>query len=99
VIVVCELSGWQELILVVLFVAHEETDKLLKLLIDVLHLALSLQVVGSGGCRLYTDEAPQLPGKIRNKLRASVGNVLLGYSVAPPDIKETGTIWYHDGIE
>jgi hypothetical protein len=45
VVVVCELGCRQELIPVVLFVAREDTDELLKLLIDIFGLAIGLRVV------------------------------------------------------
>jgi hypothetical protein len=45
VVVVHELGCWQELIPVVLFVACKDTDKLLELLVDMLSLAIGLQVV------------------------------------------------------
>jgi hypothetical protein len=47
VVVVDELSCRQELILVVLFVAREDVDKLLQLLVDTFSLAISLWVVSS----------------------------------------------------
>jgi hypothetical protein len=76
-VVVCELSGGQELIPVILFVAREDMDELLELLVDTLRLAVSLQVVSSGGCRLYTNEVPQLPGEL-DELRTAVGDTLPG---------------------
>jgi hypothetical protein len=86
VVVICKLGSKQELILVVLFVAHEDTDKLFKLLVDGFGLAVSLQVGGSGGCGLYTNEAPHLPGEFCYKLWPAVRNVLPGSSVVLPDV-------------
>jgi hypothetical protein len=67
-VVVCELGSWQELILVVMSLACEDLDKLFEFLVDILCLAIGLWVVSDGHCRLYIDEAPQLPGEIHDKL-------------------------------
>jgi hypothetical protein len=85
-VVICKLSSRQELVPVVLFVARKDTDELLKLLVDAFSLAVGLWVVSGGGRRIYTDEAPQLLGEVHNKLWATVGNILPGSSVVPPDM-------------
>jgi hypothetical protein len=85
-VVVGELGGRQELIPVILFVAREDTDELFELLVDVFSLAVGLQMVSGGGSRFNTNEAPQFAGEIGDELRTTVGNVLLGGSVVPPDI-------------
>jgi hypothetical protein len=86
VVVVGELGCQQELVPVVLFVAHEDTDKLFKLLVDTFGLAVGLRIVSGGGSGFDTDKAPQFAGELSDELRTSVRNVLLGGSVVPPDV-------------
>jgi hypothetical protein len=84
VVVVRELSHRQELIPVILFVACEDTDKLFKLLVDALGLAIDLGMVSGQGSRLDANEAPQFLGEFHDELRAVVRDVPLGGSVVPP---------------
>jgi hypothetical protein len=86
VVVVRKLSCWQELIPAVLFVAHEDTDELFELLVDVFGLAVGLQMVSSGRSRFDTDEAPQFASELGNELWTTVRNVLPGGSMVPPNI-------------
>jgi hypothetical protein len=86
VVAVRKLGCQQELIQVVLFVAHEDTDKLLELLVDTFGLAIGLRVVSSQYSGFDTDEAPQIPSELSNELQATVGDVISGGSVVPPHI-------------
>ena len=47
-VIVGELHGWQELVPVVLLVVGEDADKLFELLVDMLRLAVGLQVQVAG---------------------------------------------------
>lgn len=67
-VIVCELSPWQELVPVILFVTCEDIDKLFEFLVDVFGLAVSLWVVSGQSSRLNTDEAPQLLGELHDEL-------------------------------
>jgi hypothetical protein len=75
-VVVGKFGCQQELIPVVLFVAHEDTDELFKLLVNVLGLAIGLRVASGGGSGFNTNEAPQLSGELGDELWTMVGNVL-----------------------
>jgi hypothetical protein len=86
VVVVGKLGCWQELIPVVLFVAHEDTDELFELLVDAFGLTVSLQMVSGGGGGFDTDEAPQFMSELGDELWTTIGDVLLGGSVVPPDV-------------
>ena len=52
-IVVRELRCWEEFVPIVLLIADEELDELLKFLVDAFSLAIGLRVVSSGGRRSY----------------------------------------------
>jgi hypothetical protein len=86
VVVVCKFSSQQELIPAILFVVCEDPDELFELLVDVLCLAVSLWVVSSGCCRLYTNEALQLPGKLSDELLSTIRDILSRGPVMPLDI-------------
>jgi hypothetical protein len=49
-------------------------------------LTVGLRVVSSGGSGFDTNEAPQFASELGDELRTTIGNVLLGGSVVPPDI-------------
>jgi hypothetical protein len=86
VVVVGELGCRHELIPVVMFVARGNTDELFELLVDTFSLTVGLQMVSGGGSGFNTDEAPQFTSELGNELRTTIGNVLPGGSVVPPDI-------------
>jgi hypothetical protein len=71
---------------VVLFVTHEDTDKLFELLVDMFGLAVSLRKVSFGRSGFDTDEAPQFASEFSDKLWTTVRNVVSGGSVVPPNI-------------
>jgi hypothetical protein len=85
-VVVGELGCWQELIPVILFIAREDTDELFELLVDSFSLAVGLWMVSGGGSGFNTDEVPQFVGELGDELQSTIGNLLLGGSVVPPDI-------------
>ena len=61
-------------------------DKLFELLVDVLHLAISLWVVSSGGGRFDPYETPKFSGELPNELWASVRDVLPRHAMVAPDV-------------
>ncbi|KNZ79510.1 hypothetical protein J132_09523, partial [Termitomyces sp. J132] len=86
VVVVLELGIGEEFIPVILALVAEEVEVLLQLLVHMLYLAIRLQVVGSGGVRLYFEQSVELPGKLCHKLWPLVKDITLGEAVEFPDV-------------
>jgi len=55
-IVICELSHWQPIIPIILSLIHEDAQVLLQFLVDMLHLPISLRVIGCGCCDFDVEE-------------------------------------------
>ena len=86
VVVILEFRQGEEVCPVVLSLIDEYPKVLLQFLIDQLHLSVTLQVIGCGGCYLNPECAVQLPSEFCYKLRASVGDYLAGYAVEFPNM-------------
>jgi len=61
---------------------------LFQLLVDLLSLAVTLQVVGSGCHKLDSEESVELMGEFGNKLRSSVGHDVLWEAMQLPYVSE-----------
>ena len=60
VVVVLELCQWKQFIPVVLPLIDKEAEILLQLLVDLLHLSITLWMVGHSGSQLYAEKAVEL---------------------------------------
>src|SRR3979490_1635734 len=87
-IIVLEFAESEELLPIVLPLAHEESEKLLQLLVNLFGLAICLWVICGRGRQLYADEAIELAGEVRDKLGAAVRNHDAQVTVVLPALAE-----------
>ena len=85
-IVVLELCQQKQFIPVVLPLIDKEVEILFQLLVDLLHLSITLQMVGCSGSQLYAKEVVELSHQLHYKLWTSVGNDLFQKSMQLPDV-------------
>src|SRR3981189_3024216 len=85
-IIVLEFAESEELLPIVLPLVHEELEKLLQLLVDTFSLAICLRVISGRGRQLYTDEAIELAGEVRDERGAAVRNHDARGTVVLPDL-------------
>ena len=88
VIVVLELCQWKQFIPVVLLLVDKEAEVLFQLLVDLLHLSITLRMVGCSGSQPYAEEAVELSHQLHYKLWTSVGDNLFQKSMQLPDVHE-----------
>ena len=81
VIVVLEFCKQEQVIPVILPLICEEAEMLLKLLVDLFHLAISLQVVHCGSCQFYSKDPVEFFSELCYELGASVWHHFLRKSV------------------
>ena len=72
VIVVLELCQREQFIPIILPLIDKEVEVLFQLLVDPLHLSITLRMVGHSGSQPYAEEAVELLRQLRYKLRTSV---------------------------
>ncbi|KNZ73223.1 hypothetical protein J132_00612, partial [Termitomyces sp. J132] len=96
-VVVLELYIWEEFIPVILTLVAEKVEVLLQLLIHALHLAIGLQVVGSGGVELHSEQLVELLGELHYKLQHLVGDISLREAIEFPDIPLVQVCSTHGG--
>jgi hypothetical protein len=85
-IIVLEFAESEELLPIVLPLVHEESEKLLQLLVDTFGLAICLWVICGRGCQLYADEAIELAGEVRDELGTAVRDYDARGTVVLPDL-------------
>ena len=86
VVVILEFRQREEVCPVVLSLIDKYPKVLLQFLIDLLHLSVTLRVIGSGGRYLNPEYVVQLPSEFCYELRTSVGDYLAGYAVEFPNM-------------
>ena len=87
-IVVLELCQQKQFIPVVLLLVDKEAEVLFQLLVDLLHLSVTLPMVSHSGSQLYAEEMVELSRQLRYELWTSVRNNLFQKSVQLPDVHE-----------
>ena len=87
-IVVLELCQCKQFIPVILPLVDKEVEILFQLLVDLLHLSITLQMVGCSGSQLYAKEVVELSHQLHYELWTSVGNHLFWKSMQLPDVHE-----------
>src|SRR5258708_40107261 len=88
-VVVCKLHKWEPVSPVILSMAHKDPEVRFYLLVDVLHLAVGLQVVGGGRSQLNSEEGCKLAGEVGYKGGSMITDYfLLGAMMMPDMFKE-----------
>src|SRR3981189_1367486 len=85
-IIVLEFAESEELLPIVLPLVHEESEKLLQLLVDTFGLAICLRVISGRGRQLYAYEAIELVGEVRDELGSAIRNHDARGTVVLPDL-------------
>ena len=88
VIVVLELCQWKQFIPVILPLIDKEVEILFQLLVDPLHLSITLWMVGHSGSQLYAEEVVELSHQLLYELWTLVRNILFWKSMQLPDVHE-----------
>ena len=87
-IVVLELCQRKQFIPVVLPLIDKEAEVLFQLLVDPLHLSITLWMVGHSGSQPYAEAAVELSCQLCYKLWTLVGDNLFRKSMQLPDVHE-----------
>ena len=86
VVVILEFRQREEVRPVILLLIDEYPKVLLQFLIDLLHLSVTLWVIGRGGRYLNPEYTVQLPSEFCYELQTSVGDYLVGYAMEFPNM-------------
>ncbi|KAG5349076.1 hypothetical protein C0989_006168 [Termitomyces sp. Mn162] len=71
-VVVLEFGIREEFIPVILALVAEEAEILFQLLVYMLHLAIGLWMVGSGGVELYSKQLVELAGELHHEMQSLI---------------------------
>jgi hypothetical protein len=85
-IIVLELSKWEEVGPVILPLVDKESEVLFQFLVHPFSLTITLGVVRCGGCKLDPEYSVEFTGELGYKLRPPVGHNFAGQSMMFPDM-------------